>query len=109
MQINSNNDIRMVRGDSESITVSCEQHPFEPGDEIVLTIRKTASTKEKTLQKIVKDFEDGKAVISFEPGDTAELAFGEYIYDIQLTFADGTVKTIIKPAKFFIGLEVTYE
>ena len=109
MRIDSNNNIRMIRGDSETIIVSCEELPFEEGDEIRLTVRKSKYDPEKLLEKRVTTFEEGRATISIEPGDTAHMSFREYIYDIQLTRANGTVTTIIKPAMFHVELEVSYD
>lgn len=101
--------LEMTRGDSESITVTCDNHPFEPGDIVEMTVRKRASAEERAFYKRVEEFaEDGSAVIAIEPEDTAELAFGNYMYDIQLTFADGTVSTIIKPNSFTLLEDVTY-
>lgn len=109
MRIDSNNNIRMTRGDSESITVSCEQLPFEDGDEVRLTVRKSKYNGEKVIEKIVTEFVEGKAIIEIQPADTSHMGFREYIYDIQLTRADGAVTTIIKPAKFYTELEVSYD
>lgn len=109
MRIDSNNNIRMTRGDSESITVSCEQWPFENGDEIRLTVRKSKHNSEKVMEKRVTEFVDGKAIIEIQPADTSHMEFRDYIYDIQMKRADGTVKTIVKPATFTISLEVSYD
>lgn len=109
MRIDNNNNITMTRGDTESITVSCEQQKFEVGDMVTFTVRLQKKVATKVIQKDVVEFVDGKAIIEIDPVDTTPLAFGTYIYDIQLTRADGTVKTIIKPAKFTIDTEVSYD
>lgn len=99
----------MTRGDSESILVSCPQSPFAEGDIITFTVRKTVHSP-KVIEKNVTEFtEEGKALISIAPADTANLEFGSYLYDIQWTKADGTVTTIIKPASFGIEKEVSYD
>jgi len=44
------------------------------------------------------------------PADTKDLpAPLECVYDLQLSKADGSVITIIRPSKFTIEGEVTYE
>ena len=108
MVIDQRNNIKMTRGDSESITVTCEERPFAEGDKITMTVKETEYKKEFLFQKEVTEFEDGKAVIEITPEDTKELSFMTYVYDIQLTGADGTVTTIIKPAIFELSKEVTY-
>ena len=82
MKLNGIN-ISMVRGDSESVTVRC-------------------------MQKIVTEFPDGKAVFIIEPDDTEGLDFGNYVYDIQVTWAGGVVKTLVGPARWRLTEEVTY-
>lgn len=108
MVIDHKNNIKMTRGDSESITVTCEERPFTEGDMITMTVKETEYDKEFLFQKNVTEFEDGKAVIEITPEDTKNLSFAAYVYDIQLTGADGTVTTIIKPAIFELMKEVTH-
>lgn len=110
----SSTDIRMIRGDSESIIISCETpdgtaHPFENGDCVFLTVKTSEFTEEKMLQKHVDTFENGKAIIILESADTKGVPFGTYRYDVQLTRTNGQVTTIIEPSDFVIGGEVTYE
>ena len=102
-------NIYMTRGDSERLTVSCPERSFVEGDKVELTVRYPAGTGRVLLHKAVTEFADGKAVILIAPEDTAKLSFCKASYDVQLTFADGTVKTIIRPSEFEIGAENTYE
>lgn len=99
-------NISMTRGDSESITVRCNE-PFVEGDTVTFTMRPDVDDA-ISLQKAVTDFPDGNAVIPFYPEDTEGLEFGDYVYDVQLTRADGTVTTLLVPAKFTLKDEVTY-
>lgn len=113
MKIQDTN-ISMIRGDSESIKVSCKDAqgvdvPLEDGDTLYFTVKKSTNTEEKILQKIVSEFTDGVALITIFPKDTRELKIGNYYYDIQLNRANGQVKTIIPPSRFIINAEVTYE
>ena len=109
--------IYMTRGDSESITVSASTkignirtpRPFGEGDTIEMTVRQFPSSPSVAMHKTVTEFtEDGKAVIAIDPADTADLSFGTYSYDIQLTDADGGVHTIVRPSEFIVGEEDTY-
>ena len=113
MEIQGTN-ISMIRGDSESIKVSCKDAqgidvPLEDGDTLYFTVKKSTYTEEKILQKIVSEFTEGVALITIFPQDTRELKIGSYYYDIQLNRANGQVKTIIPPSIFIIKAEVTYE
>ena len=107
-------DISMIRGDTETIKVSCkdaqgEDVPLEDGDTLYFTVKSSINTEEKKIQKIITEFPDGVAYINISPADTKSMGFASYYYDIQLTRKDGTVKTIIPPSKFTIKREVTYE
>ena len=98
--------LSMVRGDSESITVTCSD-PFVTGDAVTFTVRESPEDP-IVLQKVVTDFPNGEAIIGIDPADTAGLDFGDYVYDIQLTRTGGVVTTLIEPDKFKIREEVTY-
>ncbi|NMA00794.1 MAG: hypothetical protein GX924_07175 [Clostridiaceae bacterium] len=113
MEINGTN-LKMIRGDSECISVSMQDEegvpiPLIDGDTVYFTVKKSVHREEITLQKIIEEFQEGTAVIPIAPSDTKKLEFRTYVYDIQLTRADGTVKTIIPPSDFTIGEEVTYD
>jgi hypothetical protein len=108
------NKITIIRGDTESITVSCVDTlgvpvPLVSGDKVYFTIKKSINTTTKALQKLVTTFTDGKAIIAIAHSDTKDLPFGEYYYDVQLTRVGGNVTTIIPPSKFIIGGEITYD
>ena len=109
MTINGN-DIRMIRGDTEQLVVTCQlsdgtERPFEEGDTITLTVAWPRGPE--VLQKRVTSFPEGAADILIAHADTNELIPAEYDYDVQLTAKDGTVATIIPPAKFILEGDVT--
>ena len=104
------NSLIMTRGDTEPLTVSCPSKPFVDGDIVELTVRKAAGFGPALIRKKVTQFtEEGKAQFEFEPADTGKLDFGTYSYDVQVTYADIGVKTIIKPSDFVLDKENTYE
>lgn len=41
-------------------------------------------------------------ILELEPSDTKTFDFGTYVYDIQITFSDGTVDTFITEASLKI-------
>ena len=106
------NSLAMVRGDTEAITVSLTEDgvakPLTTGDTVYMTVKRSVNKTEKVLQKIITAFTDGKALISIAPTDTADLSFGDYVYDIQINLSDGTVKTVVS-STFTIMPEVTYD
>lgn len=114
MKVNGT-EMYMTRGDNETITVKLEDQngdeiPLIPGDTLYFTVKTSTQTSNITFQKIITSFtEDDEAVIDILPDDTKDERYGDYVYDIQLNTLGGRVITIIKPSKFIIGSEVTYE
>ncbi len=107
-------NISMTRGDTETIKVSCKDAqgvdvPLEDGDTLYFTVKRFVGTEEKEMQKVIPEFPDGIAYINISPDDTKSMSFRSYYYDIQLTRADGTVKTIIPPSIFTVKGEITYD
>lgn len=106
--VTKGNDILMIRGDSESILVSCYDYLFEDGDIVELTVRSQPSSPE-ILHKTVTEFDElGMALFKIEPDDTRYVLPGNYKYDVSLTQADGTVTTVIPASYFTIKGDITY-
>ena len=122
MKIDRNNNLRMVRGDTEEITVKLREQtsggtadkPFVDGDTIKMTIGEYTGSKTerpvamKTITGTI-DATTGLGSLVISPSDTADMEFGlaKYKYDIQITFADGTVKTLFPAAWFILEEEVS--
>ena len=100
-------DLSMTRGDSEEIVVNLSGYTLQQGDMVEMTVRLSAMSQ-KVMYKKVTSFANNQAVISIEPKDTEPLSFGDYVYDIQLTYDGGKVKTIVTPSTFTVLEEVTY-
>lgn len=102
----SNNTIKLTRGDTARISLALtkdgESYDFSE-DTVVFTVKKSTSTPNYILQKQITD-----GIIYIAPADTANLPFGDYVYDVQLTTAGGDVCTVITPNKFVIDSEVTW-
>lgn len=107
--------ITMTRGDTAFISVSMTRdgEPYTPveGDEVRFAVKHPAMTGGGKQYKdaepvILIDIPIDSMVLTIAPADTEELDFGEYVYDIQITFADGTVDTFIPNADLVITPEV---
>lgn len=108
-----NNNICITRGDSGSVELAItdkNQTPYrlEDGDSLLLTVKKgcdyTESLIVKDEYKTVERQKDGLKIylyiFSFSPNDTADLQFGNYVYDIKLNYANGDVNTIVDTSLF---------
>ena len=110
--------ITMVRGDTLRVTVEVFQgeppapYTFKDGDRLRFAVKKKLYKGSDYTELIDVDPLINKAIptdtclLELEPSDTQDLPFGTYLYDIELTMADGTVDTFIKEAKFKLTTEV---
>lgn len=103
-----NTNLSMIKGDTEYISVFCDNYFFQEGDILEFTVRQTPEHFKKLIYKKVSNFIGNRAEIKIEPEDTKNLAPSTYKYDIQLTLSNGDIKTIVPCSKFTILQEVTY-
>ena len=99
----SGTTITLTRGDTFVALISITKQdgtPYVPndGDKVRFAM------KAKPL--VVKDIPIDTLTLTLHPEDTKGLSFGKYVYDIQLTKADGTVDTFITKATIKITEEV---
>lgn len=95
------NRITMVRGDTAKITVDItdtDGTPYVPlaGDSIRFAVKRRY-TDSQVL--ILKEIPNATLFFSIDPDDTKRLKMGEqgkYVYDVEITRADGTVDTFIR-------------
>lgn len=100
--------ITLTRGDTMVALVTITQqngYPYVPveGDSVRFAMKTNYSDIKPLL---VKDIPITTMELVLNPEDTADLKFGKYVYDIQLTKADGTVDTFIPKATIRISEEV---
>ena len=109
-KVDEDNTIQLTRGDTARFsigrivnTVTNTNYTPTAEDTVTMTIKKTVLQADPFVQIIVP----GGEVLHIKPEDTKAMAFGKYVYDIQITMADGDVYTIIPPATFELLKEVT--
>lgn len=100
-----NNIIYITRGDTGIFDISIldsnkQEYILKENDTLTFTVKEDTVTVDILIQKTGKK-------ITIEPNDTANLLYGDYIYDVQLIH-DGIVDTIITPNKFSVCQEVTF-
>ena len=107
--------ITMTRGDTLVADVAMTRNgqavtPDE-GDVILFAVKNTTMVggganykdEEPILEKVVPN--DTMQLV-LNPEDTKPLKFGTYVYDISITFADGSVDTFITTSEFVLTPEV---
>ena len=110
LTVDKDNTIHLTRGDTARFslgrivnTVTNTNYTPTAEDTVTMTIKKTVLQADPCVQLIVP----GGEVLHIKPEDTKSMAFGKYVYDIQITMADGDVYTIVPPATFDLLKEVT--
>lgn len=107
--------IRLTRGDSLVLQVvilrNDEIYTPQEGDSVRFAVKRNMMNPERTryLDKkplIVKDIPIKTLILKLDPEDTKFMEFGDYVYDIEITFASGLVDTFIADAAFIITPEV---
>jgi len=110
--------IKMTRGDTLIVQLDIWEDashttPYEPDPEDVIRF----AVKHPAMKAGRTDYMDAAPVLSkvipndslilqINPADTKTLDFGEYVYDVQITMANGVVDTFITPSPFIIAPEV---
>ena len=101
-------NISMIRGDTETLTVRCSE-PFVTGDTVYMTVREDAESPVQFQERVTSFGPEGEAEIVIAHADTEGMAFGDYVYDVQGTRADGRVKTLVPKSRFTLEEEITYD
>ena len=100
--------ITLTRGDTFMASISITQQdgtPYVPseGDKVRFAMKTKYQDPEPLL---TKEIPIDTMTLLLNPEDTKNLSFGKYVYDIQLTKADGTVDTFITKASIKLTEEV---
>jgi len=100
--------IQMTRGDTCKVSVgmttqSGEEYKPVEGDVVRFAMKKKYSDAEELISKVIPN---DTLLLHLEPQDTKELDFGKYVYDIQITYANGDVDTFIDRATLELTEEV---
>lgn len=115
INVNGTN-IEMTRGDTLilQVTIYQDDEPYVPqeGDAVRFAMKHAKLNGSKTQFVDVEpvataDIPTDTMLLRLESEQTKSLEFGDYIYDIQITFADGTVDTFIANAKLKLLPEVS--
>lgn len=105
-----NNVIRLTRGDTARISVPITNdltgtsYDMSPSDKLTITIKKRETDAQAVMTKTVI----GTNSFHIVPSDTSNLAFGPYVYDVQLETESGDIYTVIVPTMFELLREVTW-
>ena len=108
MVIIKNNVITITRGDTLETPVDIELESgkdFYPsnGDRIRFALKKRYSDSKPI---IIKSIDGENLILRLDAEETKALSPGRYVYDIELTTAEGYVDTFIDRGEFYVTEEV---
>lgn len=100
--------IVLTRGDTLKATVTMlkpdgTEYTPESGDSIRFAMKKSFSDETVLVEKSIPN---DTLLLKLDPEDTKNLDFGSYVYDVQLTYANGDVDTFIDRASIELTEEV---
>lgn len=100
--------INLTRGDTLKIQIGLTDangDPYVPkaSDVIRFAMKKDYNDVETLINKTIPN---DTLILTLDPMDTKRLEFGRYVYDIQLTRANGDVDTFITKAVLNLTEEV---
>lgn len=115
MYLISGNEISLTRGDSFYCEVGIvkDDEPYTPqeGDTVRFYLKRDTLNPPKTEYAdkkpiVTKEIPTDTMILHLAPEDTKGLAFGHYVYDCEITFANGDVDTFINRESFTLLGEV---
>lgn len=101
------NVLSIIAKDTGNFCVNLNNYLLDEGDVVYFTVNTELEKPEPSIQKVITEFVDNKAVIRLSKEDT-NIPVGDYYYDIQVDTADGRVDTVVGPYRFRVLGGVTY-
>lgn len=94
---NKTKQIQLTRGDTLKLKVNIlvdNQEYVPDAEDYIRFAMKSSYDSSKVL--IDKQIPTDTLILHLQPNETKRFPFGRYVYDIQITFANGDVDTFIK-------------
>lgn len=100
--------ITLTRSDSlklivQPVNADGTNYVAQNGDAIRFAMKRRYSDAQPIINKSIPT---DTFLLELDPADTKTLAFGNYVYDVELTHADGDVDTYIAEGVFVLSKEV---
>lgn len=108
MQRVSNTSITLTKGDTFKATITMTDstgavYTPQENDVIRFAMKQNYSDSRVLITKIIPH---NTMLLQLDPSDTSSLKTGKYVYDIQITYANGDVDTFIDRATLTLTEEV---
>ena len=97
IKIDSNYNIEITRGDTFKRTLILKKNnvTYVPQNDDVIRFAMSKVYKSKKGYELLlnKVIDNSTLLWTIDAEDTATLDYGQYVYDLQITYADGSVET----------------
>jgi hypothetical protein len=91
--------LSMIAKDTGDFVISLKNYLLDEGDTVYFTVNDGVERGKPRIQKIITQFNDHKAFVRLSTDDS-DIPIGNYLYDIQVSAADGRVDTVLGPRMF---------
>lgn len=110
ISVDANYNITMTRGDTfaRTLTLTKNGQTYTPqsGDIIRFAMAKAYKSNAGYKLLLNKVIPNDTLLWTIDAEDTADLGYGLYVYDLQITYADGTVETFANKKTITLTEEV---
>lgn len=110
ISIDSKYNIIMTRGDtfSRTLTLTKDGETYTPDEDDVIrfAMAKVYKSEDDYELLISKVIDNDTLLWQIDADDTADLDYGRYYYDLQITYSDGTVETFANQKTITLTKEV---
>lgn len=107
-KVTGRNTIYLTRGDTFKAVITITNpdgtiYTPKEGDKVRFALKQNIEDEDVLIER---DIPIDTMLLIIYPNDTADLEFGSYVYDVQLTKANGDVDTFITASKLKLTVEV---
>lgn len=109
MFVINGNRVTLTRGNTFEAVVGMtnretgEAYVPQEGDVVRFGMKKNAKDKTCVIEKVIPN---DTLALYIAPSETQGLPVGNYVYDLELTYADGNVDTFVNEAPFILAQDV---
>lgn len=111
ISIDSKYNVTMTRGDTfaRTLVLTKDGESYTPASDDVITFTMSNDYKGSKNYNVYiqKEIDHDGMIWEIEASETSSLPYGRYKYDLQITYADGSVETFANMKNIILTQEVT--
>jgi len=92
--------IKISKGDYAPLQFNIQGYVLQQGDVIHFSVKKNVEDGTPLIYKEITNDGESFFIVTITEDDVADMDFDDYLYDVRLVYADGTIYTPIYPTLF---------